>query len=590
MLVAALLPIIYYCDKTEFPQVKSYIRDALQFLNNANEADKSFITVNINGKVDTFERPLSLDVFTSVINKLMSFNPKNIILCFSSKEIMGDKIKQNLLKYLTDKKNIYMQSDFMNPELDIARNEILKKYERILYFSSSKDQTQGARDLKPRRILIKYDKQGLADEYDVLQALGYPAKNPEYYKYSFRVWETDQIYMKNYPEGTFGSFNAVDVLSEKIPPQVFEGKTIILGTFDEYSFSALPSVFNFSDKITGKNFKSYFFPHSDHLANILSAFTTGKYMKVPKSFNDLVMTFILLILLILSRITLKNKLILFTTFIPLCFFITFAAYGFTSFFLDFSKSIVLVFFLQYLGIPIIVFSMFKEQESKKLQEINDARIDALLTVSEKVAHDIRSPLSVINLIIDKAKFDDPEFKEIFNQAVGRIEETATKILTRYRTKTGSESETTELIDLENICSTIIKEKKVLNANIIFELTLNGNSKMAMGLKLDLERIVSNIIDNSIFALSKIEKPEIRISLNTHNEFVQLSIIDNGVGIPEQILKLLGSARVTTKAETGQGNGIGLLHAKRVIERLNGKFEISSQENIGTTIKISLPKA
>lgn len=234
--------------------------------------------------------------------------------------------------------------------------------------------------------------------------------------------------------------------------------------------------------------------------------------------------------------------------------------------------------------------MFKEQETKKLQEIGDARIDALLTVSEKVAHDIRSPLSAINLVMTKAKFEDQEYKDIFDSAVQRIDETATKILTRYRTKTGSESEVPEKIDLAEILAMIIKEKKILNTRIEFEVVINSEVTTALGLKLDLERIFSNILDNSIFALQNIVEPRIFISLDSHDGMIRAGITDNGTGIPDQVLKLLGTARITTKADTNQGNGIGILHAKRVIERLNGRFEISSAEHVGTTIKISLPKA
>lgn len=192
--------------------------------------------------------------------------------------------------------------------------------------------------------------------------------------------------------------------------------------------------------------------------------------------------------------------------------------------------------------------------------------------------------------MSRAKFDDPEFKEIFDGAVKRIDETATKILTQYRTKTGRENEQLEKVDLPGIINEIAKEKKVLNAKIDFEIVTTSEVGSVLATKLDIERIVSNIFDNSIFALKNIIEPKIFVGLEDSNDMVSLSITDNGTGIPEQIVKLLGNERITTKADTGQGNGIGLLHAKRVIERFNGKFEISSQENVGTTIKISLPKA
>ncbi len=590
VLVAALVPLMWYCQQTDFPRVKSFIKDALQFLNDPAEVDTSFVTVNINGKVDTFTRPFTLETFTSVIDKIRSYKPKHIILCFSQKEFRGEEIKKGFFKYIEDKKEIYLQADYVNPEDNLARNPVFENFARFVIISSSTDTNQGARDRKPRRLLLSYDKEGPADEYLELKNLGYNPKELNYFKFGFKLWETDQIYFKSYKAGAFGSYDAQDLLNNIIDGSNFTEKTILLGSFDEFSFSGLPSVFNFSDKISGDNFKTFYFPHVDNLANILNTYTTGNYIKTPKNFNDLLITFIILSILICIKIPSKTKLFISLSIIPLFLILATLTYVFSSFFLDFSRSIVLIFFLQYLGIPIIMFSMFKEQETKKLQEIGDARIDALLTVSEKVAHDIRSPLSAINLVMHKVKFDDPEYKEIFDSAVQRIDETATKILTRYRTKTGSENEAVEQIDLAEIISSITKEKKILNTKVEFEFVINSESTTAMGLKLDLERILSNILDNSIFALQSILEPRIFISIDSHNDMIRVGITDNGTGIPEQVLKLLGTARITTKADTNQGNGIGILHAKRVIERLNGRFEISSAEHVGTTIKISLPKA
>lgn len=368
----------------------------------------------------------------------------------------------------------------------------------------------------------------------------------------------------------------------------FENKTVILGSNDEYSFMSAISIFNLSGKIGEPGFKAY--SVSDSLANYINLHVTGDYMKLLQDFNDLAVLFALLALLILLKADIKTKIYLFVSFIPAIVVFSAILYVTTDFYINFSRSITLLFFIQYLAIPFVMLTIFKDQEAKKLQEINDARIDALLTVSEKVAHDIRSPLSAINLVMTRANFDDPEFKEIFDGAVKRIDETATKILTQYRTKTGRENEQLEKVDLSAIINEIVKEKKVLNTKIDFETVTTSEAGSALATKLDMERIISNILDNSIFALKNIIEPKIFVGLEDSNDMVNLSITDNGTGIPEQIVKLLGNERVTTKADTNQGNGIGLLHAKRVIERLNGKFEISSQENVGTTIKISLPKA
>ena len=589
-LVAALVPVILYCQQDEFPRVDAFIKDRLQLLNNPKTVDKNLVTININGKTNHYKRPFTPEVFTSVIDKVLSYEPRYVILCFSQREFNKSGSADALLYYLKDKKNVFLQANYTFAINNMYKHAVLKTYPRFVFLAGTGDVNYGARDKKSRRVLLSYDKIGPSDEIELIKELGLQPKSQEDFKYKFRFWETDQVYMKTYPLGTFGSFDATEVLNDEIESSRFKDKIILLGSFDEFSFSGLPSVLNFSDKLTGDNFRTYYYPETDNMANLLNTLLTADYVKMLPNFNDLMITLVLLLLIIFLKLTQKNKLITFVSLIPIFIFITTITYFISNFYLDFSRSIVLLFFLQYFGVPIIMFNMFKEQESKKLQEINDARIDALLTVSEKVAHDIRSPLSAINLVAERAIFPDVEYKEIFDGAVKRIDETATKILTQYRTSTGRDHEKLERINLSEIVNDITREKKILNSKIDFEFVSNLVNEGALGIKLDLERIISNILDNSIFAMKHIINPKIFIAIEENENMIRLNITDNGTGIPEQILKVIGNARITTKIDTNQGNGIGLLHAKRVIERLNGKFEITSEENVGTTIKISLPKA
>lgn len=593
MLVAALVPVMWLFNGIEFERVDAFMRDMFQHLNNTGNVEKSIVTVDINSKHEVFSRPLTFEALKTVIDKILANKPKNLIVALSPLELYLNEEKKNsekqkLFDYLITKPNVYLYSSASGNDHDVLKDKILSKFPRIFWYYMISDKSFGPRDNKRRKAIIWYDKEGLPAEFNNIRALGFKIKDPEYFKYAWHFWGSRQAFIKTYPEGTFGSLDADRMLKQKDSELDFENKTVILGTNDEYSFLTSISIFNLSGKIGDPGFKAY--SVGDSLANYISMHVTGDYMKLLQNFNDLAVVFIILTLITFLKLNIRTKIYIFASLIPIIVFCLALLYASTSFYINCSRSLTLLFFIQYLIFPVIMLNTFKEQESKKLQEISDARIDALLTISEKVAHDIRSPLSAINLVATKAIFPNSEYKEIFDSAVTRIDETAAKILTRYRTKTGSENEITEPIDVAEVISTIIREKKALNPKVDFEFVISTEITLALGLRLDLERIVSNIIDNSIFALKQILQPKVFISIESEDNFIRMSIADNGVGIPEQILKLLGTARITTKADTGQGNGIGLLHAKRVIERLNGRFEISSLENIGTTIRISLPKA
>lgn len=577
---------MWLCHTAEFPRVSTFIRDALQFLNDNDQVEKSIVTVNINKYKDDFSRPYFLDkTWKPIIEKIQGYQPKYILLSISAKEF---EEPEKELKYFSKIPNLYFHDHYTSDD-SYGNHPILKSLKNLFYFTGTIDFQSSPNDMKKRRLLLRYEASNGSDIEEV-RKIGLVNKPREFFKNSFEYWNTTQIFYKHYQLGTFGSFDATEILESKIPAGTFKDKIVIISSADEFGLLNTKSIFNLVGNTNKGKYRDVFFPSGDTLANAISTFTTGEYIKIPKSFNDILILFGFFLILIFINISNKKKVLAFTCLIPLIVLIVIISYVVTSFYLDFSRSIVLLFFLQYLGIPIVMFSMFKEQEFKKLQEISDARIDALLTVSEKVAHDIRSPLSAINLVMDKATFPDTEYKEIFDSALQRIDETATKILTRYRTKTGNESETPEKIDLSDIILNITKEKKILNSKVEFEFVINSETTEALGLKLDLERILSNILDNSIFALKNILEPRIFISIDSHEGMIRVGITDNGTGIPDQVLKLLGTTRITTKADTNQGNGIGILHAKRVIERLNGRFEITSAEHVGTTIKISLPKA
>ena len=592
-LVAALVPVMWFFKKNDFPRTEGFIRDALQHLNLNSEFDSSFVTININKEKEVFPRPLKFESLKPLLDKVFESNPKKVVIMFSPRELQPyddkkDSTRRRLFDYLKSKENAYLYSIYDDSEDDIWEDKILTEFPRVLSYEMLPDTRWGPRDSKRRRVMIWYDKLGPSNSFAILKKFGLNIKEPEHYKHLWSFWGSKQAYIKTFSIGTFGSYDAQKYLESNGSIANIKDKVVIVGTNDEYSFMTQMSVLDLSDQIAVKGLKGY--PPSDALANYLNFHTTGDYIKFVQNFKDLMITFLILVILIFLNVDIKKKIYVFAALIPFFLLSLAIVYITTSFYIDITRSLIFLFLLQYISIPVIALTIFKEQETRRLKEINDVRIDALLSVSEKVAHDIRSPLSAINLVAERATFPDVEYKEIFDGAVKRIDDTATKILTQYRTSSGREHQKIEKINLSEIINEITKEKKILTSNINFEVVTNVENENALGIKLDLERIISNILDNSIFAMKHIINPKIFIAIEENENMIRLNITDNGTGIPEQILKVIGNARITTKSDTGEGNGIGLLHAKRVIERLNGKFEIESKENVGTTIKVSLPKA
>jgi len=90
---------------------------------------------------------------------------------------------------------------------------------------------------------------------------------------------------------------------------------------------------------------------------------------------------------------------------------------------------------------------------------------------------------------------------------------------------------------------------------------------------ELNQVWTNIIDNAIYAVDKNGELTIETSCNSKN--VKVKIIDNGSGIPKEIMSRIFDPFFTTK-KVGQGTGIGLDIVNRIIKRHNGEIKVQSE--------------
>jgi signal transduction histidine kinase len=117
----------------------------------------------------------------------------------------------------------------------------------------------------------------------------------------------------------------------------------------------------------------------------------------------------------------------------------------------------------------------------------------------------------------------------------------------------------------------------------FEITFSNNNHTPLIFKfrpIELNILIDNLISNSKKAQAN--KFNISIDRNEKNEY-QISFTDNGIGIPSESLNKVFDFGYTTTS----GSGIGLFHIKEIVKKMNGKIEVESKVNSGTTFKIIL---
>ncbi len=131
----------------------------------------------------------------------------------------------------------------------------------------------------------------------------------------------------------------------------------------------------------------------------------------------------------------------------------------------------------------------------------------------------------------------------------------------------------------------LKEKELSSlkkAHIKISSDIELSNTFSLLPELELYSIISNILNNSIEA----DCTKIDVKLKASNDFVAITVTDNGNGVPENIKSSLFSLGKTEGKE--QGTGYGLFHAYEFTKSWGGSIEFVDVEKDGSVFKIKLP--
>ena len=101
----------------------------------------------------------------------------------------------------------------------------------------------------------------------------------------------------------------------------------------------------------------------------------------------------------------------------------------------------------------------------------------------------------------------------------------------------------------------------------------------------LEQVLINLVKNSVEAVKQTKDPEISVSCHNDQESrICISISDNGEGIPADKLEQVFIPFFTTRDD---GSGIGLSLCKQIVQLHNGRIEMESSQEKGSTVTIRI---
>jgi len=121
------------------------------------------------------------------------------------------------------------------------------------------------------------------------------------------------------------------------------------------------------------------------------------------------------------------------------------------------------------------------------------------------------------------------------------------------------------------------------------MQFEAEKHLFFGDKIHITNTLHNLIDNAIKYSA--ERPVVLITTNFYNNHIEISVKDNGIGIPEDAQKHIFDKFYRTP--TGnihdiKGFGLGLNYVKTIVEAYDGSVKLISKENEGSTFVIKLP--
>jgi len=229
-------------------------------------------------------------------------------------------------------------------------------------------------------------------------------------------------------------------------------------------------------------------------------------------------------------------------------------------------------------------------EIQNLLDITREQNDRLLNFAHIVSHNLRSHVGNFSMLLDLIELEAPQATENdFFPLLKHSTESLQETIMHLNEVVAINSGLTPNLSTLDLARFVDKACMNLKGELIeFEVeiinTIPVDTKI-LGIAAYVDSIILNFLSNAIKYRSPDRKPIIRLSVEKAQNFTVLSIADNGLGID---LSLHGN-KIFGMYKTFHGNpgarGVGLFLSKNQLDAMQGKVELESTVNMGTTFKL-----
>ena len=242
-------------------------------------------------------------------------------------------------------------------------------------------------------------------------------------------------------------------------------------------------------------------------------------------------------------------------------------------------------------------SRTRAQEALRLAQSDLAHVNRVNTMGEltaSLAHEVNQPIAAAvtdaSTCLRWLTRDEPDVEEAREAASRMVKDAsrAAEIISRIRVLFKKGTPQRELVDINRIIREMVAlmHGEATRHSISVRLELAADLPQLIGDRVQLQQVLMNLVINSIDAMNNVEGThELAIkSQRAENDQLQVSVSDNGVGLPHQHADQIFNAFFTTKVH---GTGMGLRISRTIVESHGGRLWASDNSPRGASFCFTL---
>ncbi|MDM5187625.1 ATP-binding protein [Bacillus sp. DX4.1] len=241
------------------------------------------------------------------------------------------------------------------------------------------------------------------------------------------------------------------------------------------------------------------------------------------------------------------------------------------------------------GTILILYLMNLLQLQIRLQEelINAEKFHLIGEMAASISHEVRNPLTSTKgfLQLLQSEHCSEEDRKLYTEIAIHGVDQANHVLTDYLTFAKPSIEKEQVLQIEEELLhvlTLITPLASL-ANVRISYTKQSKRFFISGEKQKFNQCLLNILKNCIEAMPN--GGDLILTLIPDHKHIQLYIKDTGIGMDAEQIRRLGSPFYSTK---DKGTGLGMMVVFSVITAMDGKIDITSEKDNGTTFLLTFP--